>query len=247
VPIRDTRLADAADSMLGGQHHEAPFDGGGVSDHTSPPRARRRAALPSGRAVLGGLLVAVAMVAAYVAASGATAGPAGRAVVADRRLPIGHRIEAEDLRLAAVDVPADAADRLFGSPEALVGARTTADLQPGDLILRSTVVAGDDHAPDTRAFSFPVDRERAADGHLQPGERVDVLATFGTGDAAHTEVVASGVRLLDVEELGKATIGSSGKVVVTVALAADADVVRATQASQVASVTVILSPDGDGS
>jgi len=233
--------------MHGGQHHDTPHDGEGARGDDPPPRARHRPALPSGRAVLGGLLIAVAMVATYLAASGATDGPAGRAVVAARSLPIGHRVEAGDLRVAAVDLPDDAAGRLFASPEVLVGARTTADLQPGDLILRSTVVAGDDHPPGTRAFSFPVDRERAANGHLQPGERVDVLATFGTGDSARTDVVATGVRLLALEELGRATIGSNGKVVVTVALAADTDVVRATQASEVAAVTVIRAADGGGS
>jgi len=233
--------------MLGGQQDEALLDGGDADGDRSPRHARRRPALPSGRAVLGGLLVAVAMVAAYAAASGAADRPGGRAVVAARDLPIGHRIEPGDLRLAAVDAPDDVVGRLFSSPEVLDGARTTADLQPGDLILRSTVVAGDDHGPDTRPFSLPVDRERAANGRLRPGERVDVLVTFGTGEAARTDVVAIGVRLLAVEELGRATIGASGKLLVTVALAADDDVVRTTHVSEVGTITVIRAADGGAS
>jgi Flp pilus assembly protein CpaB len=92
-----------------------------------------------------------------------------------------------------------------------------------------------------REFSFPVDRERAMNGRLQPGESVDVLVTYGTGDSARTLVVAPGVRLLDVTEAGKATLGSNGKVVVTLLLTDAEQLLQAAHASAVGAVTLVRS------
>src|SRR4051812_33396245 len=61
------------------------------------PRPARRPVLPSSRAVVGGLLVAVAMIAVYLGAAGAAHGPTAHAVVARHAVPIGHRLTADDL------------------------------------------------------------------------------------------------------------------------------------------------------
>src|SRR6476469_7295888 len=86
-----------------GTERSGPTSGGsdplavGVT-HPAARRLQRRAALPSGRAVVGGLVVALAMVAAFLIASGAGDGPRGRVVVVTRSLPIGTRLAPEDLR-----------------------------------------------------------------------------------------------------------------------------------------------------
>ena len=211
------------------------------SRSAGPARIRRRSSLPSSRAVVGGLLIAVAMVAVFLVASGATGGPAQQAVIARRPIAIGHRLTADDLDLAAVEVPDPTRARLFTTLDAAVGAITVAPLDADELIARAAVVATGNDLADTHDFSFPVDRERAVNGHLQPGETLDVLATYGTGDAARTEMVARGVRLLDLEEAGKATIGSNGKVVVTLAMTSADDVLRAAHASEVAAITLVRS------
>src|SRR4051812_1494157 len=151
---------------------------GGTRDDeqsVSTPRRgrRRRAALPSGRAVAGGLLVATSMLVVFVLASGAGRAPRGRAVVATRALPIGHRLGLDDLDVIAVDVPDPAAGHLVTEPSDLLGAITTAPLQADELIVRSAVVA--DPGVATRAVAFPLDRARALDGRLAPGELVDVV------------------------------------------------------------------------
>jgi Flp pilus assembly protein CpaB len=209
-------------------------------------RIGRRPTLPSSRAVVGGLLVAVAMVAVFVLASGAASGPRGRAVVTSHALPLGHRIEAGDLRVEAVDLSDPLAARTFTSTDILIGAVTVAPLGADELIARSAVVDRGQTDPGSHDFSFSVDRERAVNGHLRPGEAVDVLATYGTGDSAHTLVVSRRVRLLDIEEAGKATIGSTGKVVVTLSLSSGDDVLATAHASEVAAITLVRADGADG-
>ena len=204
-------------------------------------RLQRRAALPSGRAVVGGLIVAIAMVAAFLISSGAGDGPRGRVVVVTRSLPIGTRLAAEDLRTEPVDVTDALASVTFTNPGDLVGLVTVAPLTTDEIVGRSALVEVGADGPPGHAFSFPVDRERAVNGHLEPGDQVDVLATYGTGAGARTLVVARQVQVLDLESAGSASLGSNGKVVVTVSLG-DADQVLATaHAAEVAAITLVRS------
>jgi Flp pilus assembly protein CpaB len=191
--------------------------------------------------VVGGLVVALAMVVAFLVASGAGDGPRGRVVVVTRPLAIGHQLEADDLRVEPVDVPEALASVTFTNPGDLIGKVTVAPLTTDEVVGRSALVdLGADGAPGP-AFSFPVDRERAVNGHLQPGDQVDVLATYGTGAGARTLIVARRVQVLDLESGGSASLGSNGRVVVTVALG-DADGVLATaHAAEVAAITLVRS------
>jgi Flp pilus assembly protein CpaB len=228
----------------------APGDGAiastvNLSTRGFAARIGRRPTLPTSRAVVGGLLVAVAMVAVFVLASGAAEGPRGRAVVTRRALPLGHRIDIGDVRVEAIDLSDPLAARTFTSADVLIGAVTVAPLGADELIARSAVVDRGGSDPGSHDFSFPIDRERAVNGHLRPGEAVDVLATYGTGETAHTQVVASGVRLLDIEDAGKSTIGSTGKVVVTLSLTSNDDVLATAHASEVAAITLVRSDPVD--
>ncbi|MGZ4730485.1 MAG: RcpC/CpaB family pilus assembly protein [Acidimicrobiales bacterium] len=209
--------------------------------HPAARRLQRRAALPSGRAVVGGLVVAVAMVAAFLMASGSGDGPRGRVVVVTRPLTIGHQLEADDLRVEPVDVSDALASVTFTNPDDLIGKVTVAPLTTDEVVGSSAIVELGTDGPAGHAFSFPVDRERAVNGHLHPGDQVDVLATYGTGTGARTLVVARRVQVLDLESAGSASLGSNGKVVVTVSLA-DADQVLATaHAAEVAAITLVRS------
>ncbi|MEI7592191.1 MAG: hypothetical protein WCK41_03110 [Actinomycetes bacterium] len=200
----------------------------------------RRPVLPSSRAIFGGLLVATSIVLVFSLASGATRGPRNHLVVTTRPLAVGHRIELGDVRDAVVDVPDELANRVFVDPASLVGAVTVAPFASDEIVSRSAVV---DHRETIGSyeFSFPVERERAVNGHLQPGEFIDIISTEGTGSTAETKFIAQHVRLLDTEEAGKATIGSTGKVVVTVAFEQNGDVVATAHASQIAAITLVRS------
>lgn len=215
------------------------------SDGAVAPRAvRSRRGLPGGRAVLGGLLVAVAAVGTFAAYGDATAGPSTSYAVAAADLPVGHRIGPGDLDLRAMDLPDALADRAFTSPDALAGAVTLAPLGEGELVQAGGLLpAGATDAP-AAELSFAVPADRAVNGTLRPGERVDVLATYGTGTAAETHVVVRGALLLGNDD-GVEAIGASTRVL-TVALDDADDVLALTHATRAGEVTVVRATTADG-
>lgn len=204
-----------------------------VSDvDASAPGGRRSSAargiLPSGRAVVGGFLVALAALGSYTAA---TAGQRSLPtyVVASTTLRVGQRLTAGDLRAEPMRLPAVLADRLaFRSAEVLVGAVVVAPVTAGELMQASDVVraAG---APGEREISFPVDPARALNGALSPGDRVDVVATFGTSVSATTKVVLRGALVVSLATASSAIAGS-GSEVVTLDLASSRAIVALAQA-----------------
>src|SRR5437870_3424343 len=100
-------------------------EGNGSATGTSsldPSRTlTRRRNLPSGRAVVGGFLVAVAALGAFVAARGTGGGPSQHYVVLTHDVIAGTTLRATDLRTVAVDLPADMAGRAFTDPAAVIG------------------------------------------------------------------------------------------------------------------------------
>jgi Flp pilus assembly protein CpaB len=190
--------------------------------------------------VVGGLLVAIAMLASFALARGGHGGPRGRVVVARHAVALGSRLRREDLAVLAVDLPGRVAATTFTSPDDLEGAVAVAPLAAGDVVERSAVSIGAGDRSGAQ-ISFPLDRDRALDGALDVGEQLDLLATFGTGDAGRTEVVARAVRLVAVDDDGGGLEGA-GKVVVTVELADRDDVLAVAHAAQVGTVTLVRRP-----
>jgi hypothetical protein len=84
--------------------------------------------------------------------------------------------------------------------------------------------------------SFPVERGRV--GSLEQGERVDVLATFGTGDDAFTSVVLRQALVTDIDR-GKSSLGETGAVVLSVAVDDPADELAMAHALQLGKLTVV--------
>ncbi|HVN52119.1 MAG TPA: SAF domain-containing protein [Acidimicrobiales bacterium] len=197
---------------------------------------RRRRPLPSSRAVVGGLVVAVAMLASFAVAGRSRGAPKGRVVVARHDVHLGARLHADDLGVVAVDLPGRAAAETFSSPADLDGAVALAPLRAGDVIDRSAV-STDPGEPGGAQLSFPLDRDRALDGDLDLGEQLDLLATFGSGETARTQVVARRVRLVAVDTDGGG-LEDAGKLVVTVELPDSTDLLAVTHAAQVGDVTL---------
>lgn len=204
-----------------------------------PPQvAGRRPALPNGRAVVGGLLVAAAVVVTFAAWSGADDGPSGAFVVAARDLPVGEVLDAADLEVVAADLPADLAGRAFTGTGPVVGQRTVAPLAAGELVQRSAVVVPEAEG-EGRQLSFAIDVADALAGTLEEGESVDVLVTYGSGADSVTEVVAAGstvaaLPLGDDEDVG-------GRTVVLLSLPAGTDVLAVTNAIRQGAVTLVRS------
>ncbi|MGH8884805.1 MAG: RcpC/CpaB family pilus assembly protein [Egibacteraceae bacterium] len=180
---------------------------------------RRRGGLPSGRAVVGGLLVILAAVGVFAAYTQATAAPRTRWVVAKRDVQIGQRITAGDLGLIAIDLPAPMHPRVFAESGArsLVGAVAIAPIARAELVEASDVRRAEAGLIVPEEISFPVSADRAVSGTLQPGERVDVLATYGGQDRSYTLAVVRRALLLRVNR-GGGGLESANAVVLTLGL-----------------------------
>ena len=206
---------------------------------TPTRRIDRRIPLPGGRAVVGGLLIALAAIGVFAAWTAATEEATRPFVVVAQAVRPGVVLGPSDLEVRGFDLPADVADRAYADPEDLVGAVALAPLGEGELVQRSAVreAGGSGVGRPASEMSFAVDADRAVDGGLQVGERVDVLATFGTGEDATTEIVVRGAQVLAATR-NDGGIGSR-TLVLTLALDDSDDVLALTHAVRAGEVTVV--------
>ncbi len=192
---------------------------------------RRRRHIPGPRALVGGLLVATAAVGLFAAYSGASARHLRQYVIARHPLIVGSRIHAEDLESVPLDLAgAQVESNAFTDATALVGSLVVAPVRAGELVQAGDVLSGRDSAPE-RQLSFAIDPARAVGGSLEVGDRVDVIATFGTGSGATTTLVGTGLRVLARSDGGSGITSSSGATeVVTLALSEGDDPLPLVQA-----------------
>jgi Flp pilus assembly protein CpaB len=121
-------------------------------------------------------------------------------VVAARTLGRGTELSNEAMRVELVPA-AFAPPGGIASPDGLSGRTLVSDVAEGEAITRTRVeVAGGPVAAlipsGLRAFSI---RPGSPVGAIRPGDRVDVLATFG-GPRPYTDTVATGLEVLAVVE-----------------------------------------------
>ena len=198
----------------------------------------KRRTLPSGRAVVGGFLVALAALGAFVAARGTGGGPSHRYVVVSHDVIAGTELRDSDLSTAAVDLPGEMAARAFTDPAAVVGRVVTTSLANGELVQASAVVGGD--AADPRfQLSVPVERSRALDGLLVAGEKVDVLVTYGTGNDAATFVVVRGADVLRVDQGQRGALTANNDTIILLAVSKPDDALAVTHAAQAGKITIV--------
>ena len=205
---------------------------------------RRRRGLPGSRAVVGGLLVTVALLATWWTATSAGRGPVARYVVAARSIAPGQRLQLADLTLAPVDLPVTMRRGAFAAPSSLVGRVTTSPLEAGDLVQASAVSEAPGSARE-RELSFVADADWAVGGTLRPGDRIDLLATYGTGQSSETTRVLAGIRVRRVARAGGDGIGPSRNQTLTVAIADDRSVKAAVNAARAGTITVVRSTGAD--
>jgi Flp pilus assembly protein CpaB len=223
------------------------------SSGTQPGAVRRSRGLPRGRAVVGALLVTAAAVAVFAAYLDATGEPRTSYLVAAERLEPGTRFAERDQLVAAVtsaplDLQPELAARAIPIEEldALVGWQVVAPLERGELLTRSAVVAEPEHGG-AQAMSFALPRSAAVGGALRAGERIDVLATSGSGEQATTGYIVRGVPLLHVAAADAGALGGGGEVSLTVAITELDDVLALGHAINTASVFVTRSTaDAEG-
>jgi Flp pilus assembly protein CpaB len=212
------------------------------ADHGGGPGPRplgRRHHLPGGRAVVGGLLVTLAAVATFVAHTAASTGPTASVVVVTRPISVGEHLDAADLRVVPADLPGEVQATFFGSTTDLDGAVALSALATDQPVGRTDVsLSPTADVVRTHDLSFALERDRALNARLRPGELVDLVATFGTGADATTVVVVRRVPVADLDAPATSSAGSSAKVTITLAFASESDVLLAANALEVANVTL---------
>ncbi|MFN2505429.1 MAG: SAF domain-containing protein [Acidimicrobiales bacterium] len=185
---------------------------------------------------MGGLLVAAAAVGLYAASSTASGGPRHSYVVARHGVAPGTRLSAADLNRLPLDLPPALAQRAFRDTGTLEGATVVAPLAAGELVQASAVVAKSS-APGSREITFAVPRATLAPT-LEGGERIDVVATFGTGVDAFSSVVSRQALVVGLDR-GRERVGAGDDAAVTVAIEDPAEAVALAHAIQLGRLTVV--------
>lgn len=199
----------------------------------------RRATLPNRRAILGGFLVALSALGIFSAYARATAGPTTSYVVARHDVPLGTQLSEDDLVTLPMDLPSAVADHaVFDRTVAVVGATTIGPIRRGELVQAGDLVRKQS-GPGELEVSFEIGAARALAGGLRPGERVDVLATFGAGNDAYTVVVVQQARVLATASTRSPL--STGSEVISLAVATSDDALALTHAVNAGEVTLVRS------
>jgi hypothetical protein len=204
-----------------------------------PPTAaarRRRPAIP-GRAALGALLVVVATVGTWSLQGSGSAGPSTHYVVASHALPAGATLTAADLELRAMDLPQSTADASWRALDQVVGLVTLGPLGSGELVQRANLAPQPGGAGDLHEITLPVEPGSVPPG-LRSGERIDLLATHGSGTDAYTEVVAPSARFLSHDTGDDGAFVTGGSATLTLGVA-PADVLAVVHAARTASITIV--------
>lgn len=175
----------------------------------------RRRALPNSRAIVGALLITASVFGVFWSWSASSRPPTTTFVTATRDLVIGDTITAADLRLTAADLPESLRRHaVFSDAAVVVGAVVVGPIRAGELVQAGAVAQrlGD---AGLRELSVSLEEPRALAGRLRPGDRVDVLATFGAGGDTYTTAVARDVLVLRVARDGS---GLGGRATITLSL-----------------------------
>lgn len=192
--------------------------------------------LPSSRAAVGGLLIAVAAIGTWVAATGGNRDATTRDVVTRQRIAAGTVLAERDLGVIKVELPERLRATAFDDPSTLVGAVTRGPLGSGELVQSGAVTAGGVPVHGAE-LSFAVDPRWAVAGDIEIGDRVTVYAT---DDDGVTTAVLEAVPVLRVTSVDDG-LGSNGTQTITVA-AGDAveldDVVASTRTADITVVRV---------
>jgi Flp pilus assembly protein CpaB len=131
-------------------------------------------------------------------------------VVADRALVRGDVLAGDDVRIERIP-SAYAPPGAFGAVGSVVGRTLAADLTAGEAVTRTRVGGAGGPvaslvASGLRAF---VVASGLPPGVLEPGDRVDVIATFG-GPRPYTDTVGTGLEVLSIVEEDAGTFQAAG-------------------------------------
>jgi Flp pilus assembly protein CpaB len=201
----------------------------------SPRTIRRRRGLPGTRAVVGGLLIALATIGVFVAYADAARGPSDPVVVARHPIRIGDVLEAADLRLVTADLPAGATGS-FDDIASLVGRVALGPIGAGEII-QAGALTDDRAASPAHEVALLLPREQVAVGHLKQGERVDVFVTRED----RTTSVVRGAQVLQIGTEGDGSLAGEREVSIVVAAPSGEAAAALVHALRTGDVTIVRS------
>lgn len=204
------------------------------------PRIARRRALPTGRALFGALLITAAALGAFALANRNRDAGTANYVVATRPIAPGARIERSALERRTLRLDPTVAAGAFVDADRLAGAVALGPIGAGSLIQSSAVALATtaDGAPLAgHEFTFPVPKDRVPPS-LKRGEKVAVLATYGSGSDTRTITTVQQAVVVAFDADGDA-IGTRSTARLTLSLPDANAVVETAHASQVADLTIV--------
>lgn len=203
----------------------------------------RKRALPSGRALFGGFLVAAAALVVFAAVlAGTGAGTAHNFVVASRSLQAGSVIEPGDLSMKSMRLPSGVAAFAFKDPGRVVGRTLAITISQGELLETSSLIAGT--TSQLRPVTIPVDQASLVS--LFAGEPVDVLEATGSSGSASITVVLRGVTLLAVSRGSSGLLSNPSASAVTLGVPTLDEVETVLAASHAGTLTLVAAEPSDG-
>lgn len=216
-----------------------PLDPSASSSNGAAGRTiRPRRGLPGSRAVVGGLLVAVAAIGTWVAASGSGTSTGGRYLVAAGPIGPGERIEGSDVRWSRIDLPESLQPAAFEDAEGIVGSVALGPIEDGEL-LQAGSIAPAAGTPSTREVSFAVEADWAVAGTLRAGDRIDVIATTEDPEGPSSSRVLADATIRRIDSSGGDGLGESRSQTITVAVESANDAEALVTAARAATVTVL--------
>ncbi len=202
-----------------------------------------RKSLPNGRALMGALLISIAAVGTYAAATGGSSGPTTEFLVVKAEVSAGEPVSLSGVSFEAMDIPPDVARAAVNSTDGLEGAIALRDLRPGEILTLDDLISSPsiDGSPlgAVHELAFPVPLDRTPPG-LVRGDRVTILSTLRVADQPTTVVAMEDAVVISFDPRTD-QIGSTGTGVLTLAIP-DADAVVSTaHLSQQGDLTIIRS------
>lgn len=149
-------------------------------------------------------------------------------------------ITANDLTTLKMPTKSQFNSLFLTSPADLLGEQALVPLEPNEPITQSEVAPIIRHAD--RELTLEVPSARAVEGSISPGDRVDVLATYGTGPTANTITAGRSVLVLSVSELTSSFSSSSPKTIsITLAVRSFEEMMAIAQGQVAATITLVRS------
>ena len=215
-----------------------------TADQLETPRGHTpiitpRRGLPSGRALIGGLLVTVAALGSFAIATAGSEGPGTEYLVLSSPVAAGDTITLTTVAFEAMELSPSLIASALTTTDGLEGAIALRDLRIGELLAADDLIAAPSVDGQTisgmHELTFAVPLDRTPPG-LRRGDRVTILGT-----ATDTTTVAVEDALVLMIDTRPDQIGSSGRGVLTLAIEDAGSVMTITHVTQTAEITVVRS------